>query len=104
MTSGKSFPNDYCPVDVDLQDHQITPNEAPSIIDPKFLGPKLFAHNALLLLDLIQKESGNTSANIGVSLRDITSNQVVCLLSRQKQRRCKQIHDERLGKVSLILY
>jgi hypothetical protein len=96
MNSNPSWPKEAVP-----PDDQITPDDAPTIKDPNSSGRNLLAHNASLLVDLAKKETGHTDSR--VSLQDITSNQVICLLLRQKHRRCKQIYDERVGKVSIVI-
>jgi hypothetical protein len=79
---------------------KMSPDEAPTKADNPTA--KTFHHNISLIADLILKERTTLEALIdeNVEGKCLSANDVVNLLCRQKQRRQKQVHDERIGIVS----
>jgi hypothetical protein len=75
----------------------ITPEDAPTKIDS--VCGRCFEHNRNLIFGLMFKDEqyGRSRA---IRIEKTTANQMVNLLSRSKQRRRKQIYDERHGLVS----
>ena|ERR1700760_1582985 len=61
---------------------------------------RIFDHNTGLIQDLMVKDLHYGRIYIMPKMQQTTAEQIVNLLSRSKQRRRKQIFDERIGKVS----
>ena len=60
---------------------------------------RIFDHNIGLMQDLMEKDFRYGRIFIIPNVQQTTAEQIVNLLSRSKQRRRKQIFDERIGKV-----
>jgi hypothetical protein len=81
-----------------MADASVTPDDAPKVTDA--FRSKAFCHNTGLAADLIQRDLNAGLVYLPVEIKQTTANQIVNLLSRSRQRRRKQIFEERIGKVS----
>jgi hypothetical protein len=90
------------PVSSDDIDINIAPEDAPmKLNDMKHT--KLFDHNHGLINDLMEKDLHHGRSHILPKIKQTTAEQIVNLLFRSKQRRRKQIFDERIGRVRPIM-
>jgi hypothetical protein len=83
---------------VPLSHEELAPGDAPTTDITTADGVTAWAHNMRLLVELVKKERGDDHIT---PLEKLTANRVVDLIAAQKQRRCRQIHDERVGTASL---
>jgi hypothetical protein len=89
---------DALPISIQHVNTIIAPEYAPIEMEERKCAG-IFEHNIGLIQDLMEKDFHYGRIYILPKIQQTTTEQIVNLLSRSKQRRRKQIFDERIGKV-----